>query len=109
MGFERTLPKIEDDVSGHSLKCRLPRRCSWTAMSWAEADHPRPGNLFRGLEPRISSSSVEPVNRPIREEVIRSIPTSQGLHLQVDEGQVSVLRGIADGSKIPSSLEELWS
>ena len=69
----------------------------------------RADNLFRGLEPADQFVVRRAVNHLIREEVIRSIPTSQGLHLQVDEGQVSVLRGIADGSKIPSSLEELWS
>jgi hypothetical protein len=69
----------------------------------------RADNLFRGLDPADQFVVRRAVNHLIREEVLKSIPTSQGLHLQVDADKVKVLQGIADGSKIPSSLEELWS
>ena len=63
----------------------------------------RADNLFRGLVVRRA------VNHLIREEVLRSIPTSQGLHLRVDKDKVAVLKSIADGSGIPESLQELWT
>ena len=100
-------PKIEDDVPGRALvrtaaQMLLDREVVGDQTTRAD-------NLFRGLEPADQFVVRRAVNHLIREEVIKSIPTSQGLHLQVDEEQVGVLRGIADGSKIPSSLEELWS
>ena len=100
-------PKIEDDVPGRALvrtaaQMLLDREVVGDQTTRAD-------NLFRGLEPADQFVVRRAVNHLIREEVIKSIPTSQGLHLQVDEDQVGVLRGIADGSKIPSSLEELWS
>lgn len=100
-------PKIEDDVSGRALVRTAAQMLLDRDVVGEQTT--RADNLFRGLEPADQFVVRRAVNHLIREEVIRSIPTSQGLHLQVDEGQVSVLRGIADGSKIPSSLEELWS
>jgi hypothetical protein len=69
----------------------------------------RADNLFRGLEPADQFVVRRAVNQLIREEILRSIPTSQGLHLRVDKEKVKVLKKIADGSAIPDSLEELWS
>jgi hypothetical protein len=69
----------------------------------------RADNLFRGLDPADQFVVRRAVNHLIRDEVLTSIPTSQGLHLRVDTAKVSILQGIADGSDIPSSLEELWS
>lgn len=100
-------PKIEDDVPGRALVRTAAQMLLDRDVVGEQTT--RADNLFRGLEPADQFVVRRAVNHLIREEVIRSIPTSQGLHLQVDEGQVSVLRGIADGSKIPSSLEELWS
>ena len=100
-------PKIEDEVSGRALVRTAAQMLLDRDVVGEQTT--RADNLFRGLEPADQFVVRRAVNHLIREEVIRSIPTSQGLHLQVDEGQVSVLRGIADGSKIPSSLEELWS
>ena len=100
-------PKIEDDVPGRAL-VRIAAQMLLDREVVGEQTT-RADNLFRGLEPADQFVVRRAVNHLIREEVIKSIPTSQGLHLQVDEDQVGVLRGIADGSKIPSSLEELWS
>lgn len=100
-------PKIEDDVSGRALVRTAAQMLLDRDVVGEQTT--RADNLFRGLEPADQFVVRRAVNHLIREEVIKSIPTSQGLHLQVDEEQVSVLRGIADGSKIPSSLEELWS
>jgi hypothetical protein len=100
-------PKIEDDVPGRALVRTAAQMLLDRGVVGEQTT--RADNLFRGLEPADQFVVRRAVNHLIREEVIKSIPTSQGLHLQVDEGQVSVLRGIADGSKIPSSLEELWS
>ncbi len=100
-------PKIEDDVPGRALVRTAAQMLLDRDVVGEQTT--RADNLFRGLEPADQFVVRRAVNHLIREEVIKSIPTSQGLHLQVDEGQVSVLRGIADGSKIPSSLEELWS
>ena len=69
----------------------------------------RADNLFRGLEAADQFVVRRAVNHLIREEVIQSIATSQGLHLRVDKDQVPVLQSIADGSNIPESLEELWT
>ena len=49
------------------------------------------------------------VNHLIRDQVIESIATSQGLHLRVGQDKVAVLKGIADGTDIPESLQELWT
>ena len=100
-------PKIEDDVPGRAL-VRIAAQMLLDREVVGEQTT-RADNLFRGLEPADQFVVRRAVNHLIREEVIKSIPTSQGLHLQVDEDQVGVLRGIADGSKIPSSLEKLWS
>ena len=69
----------------------------------------RADNLFRGLEAADQFVVRRAVNHLIREEVLRSIPTSQGLHLRVDKDKVKVLKQIADGSGIPDSLQELWT
>lgn len=100
-------PKIEDDVPGRALVRTAAQMLLDREVVGEQTT--RADNLFRGLEPADQFVVRRAVNHLIREEVIKSIPTSQGLHLQVDEDQVGVLRGIADGSKIPSSLEELWS
>ena len=100
-------PKIEDDVPGRALVRTAAQMLLDREVVGEQTT--RADNLFRGLEPADQFVVRRAVNHLIREEVIKSIPTSQGLHLQVDEEQVGVLRGIADGSKIPSSLEELWS
>ncbi len=100
-------PKIEDSVSGRGL---VRTAAQMLLDRDVVGDHTtRADNLFRGLDPADQFVVRRAVNHLIREEVIKSIPTSQGLHLRVDEGKVGVLRGIADGSNIPSSLEELWS
>ena len=100
-------PKIEDDVSGRQLVRTAAQML--LDRDVVGGNTTRADNLFRGLEPADQFVVRRAVNHLIREEVLKSIPTSQGLHLQVDADQVKVLQGIADGSKIPSSLEELWS
>ena len=69
----------------------------------------RADNLFRGLEAADQFVVRRAVNHLIRDEVLLSIPTSQGLHLRVEKNQVKVLKKIADGSDIPDSLQELWT
>ena len=84
-------PKIEDDVPGRAL-VRIAAQMLLDREVVGEQTT-RADNLFRGLEPADQFVVRRAVNHLIREEVIKSIPTSQGLHLQVDEDQVGVLRG----------------
>ncbi len=100
-------PSIDDDVPGRCLVRTAAQMLLDREVVGGNTT--RADNLFRGLEPADQFVVRRAVNHLIREEVLKSIPTSQGLHLQVDADQVKVLQGIADGSKIPSSLEELWS
>ena len=100
-------PKIEDDVPGRKLVRTAAQMLIDREVVGGNTT--RADNLFRGLEPADQFVVRRAVNHLIREEVLKSIPTSQGLHLQVDADKVTVLQGIADGSKIPSSLDELWS
>jgi hypothetical protein len=100
-------PKIDDDIPGRALvrtaaQMLIDRNVVGDKTTRAD-------NLFRGLEPADQFVVRRAVNHLIREEVLRSIPTSQGLHLQVDEESVVKLQGIADGSSIGVGLEELWS
>jgi hypothetical protein len=100
-------PKIDDDIPGRALvrtaaQMLIDRKIVGDKTTRAD-------NLFRGLDPADQFVVRRAVNHLIREEVLRSIPTSQGLHLQVDEGSVSKLQAIADGSSIGAGLEELWS
>lgn len=69
----------------------------------------RADNLFRGLESADQFVVRRAVNMLIRDGILRSIPTAQGLHLRVDKEKVKLLKKIADGSSIPNSLAELWS
>ena len=100
-------PKVDDDIPGRALvrtaaQMLIDRNVVGDRTTRAD-------NLFRGLEPADQFVVRRAVNHLIREEVLRSIPTSQGLHLQVDESSVDTLKGIADGSNIAAGLEELWS
>jgi hypothetical protein len=99
--------RVEDEIPGRSLV----RSAAQMLIDRKVVDEntTRADNLFRGLEPADQFVVRRAVNHLIREEVVRSIPTSQGLHLQVDKKKVKSLQGIADGSNIPASLEELWS
>ena len=101
------VPSIEDGIPGRGL-------VRTAAQMLLDRDvvgdnTTRADNLFRGLEPADQFVVRRAVNHLIRDEVLTSIPTSQGLHLRVDTEKVNVLQGIADGSDIPTSLEELWS
>ena len=100
-------PNIQDDIPGRALVRTAAQML--IDRNVVGDNTTRADNLFRGLEPADQFVVRRAVNHLIREEVLRSIPTSQGLHLQVDEGSVSKLQGIADGSNIGSGLEELWS
>ena len=100
-------PKIEDDIPGRGL-VRIAAQMLLDRKVVGE-NTTRADNLFRGLEPADQFVVRRAVNHLFREEVLKSIATSQGLHIQVDADKVKALQGIADGSNIPSSLEELWS
>ena len=100
-------PKIDDDIPGRALVRTAAQMLLDRDVVGEQTT--RADNLFRGLEPADQFVVRRAVNHLIREEVLRSIPTSQGLHLQVDESSVSKLQGIADGSNIGAGLEELWS
>ena len=100
-------PKIDDDIPGRALVRTAAQMLIDRDVVGGKTT--RADNLFRGLEPADQFVVRRAVNHLIREEVLRSIPTSQGLHLQVDESSVSKLQGIADGSNIGAGLEELWS
>ena len=100
-------PKIDDDIPGRALVRTAAQMLIDRDVVGEKTT--RADNLFRGLEPADQFVVRRAVNHLIREEVLRSIPTSQGLHLQVDESSVSKLQGIADGSNIGAGLEELWS
>jgi hypothetical protein len=100
-------PTVEDDIPGRGLVRTAAQMLLDREVVGGNTT--RADNLFRGLDPADQFVVRRAVNHLIREEVLKSIPTSQGLHLQVDADKVKVLQGIADGSKIPSSLEELWS
>jgi hypothetical protein len=100
-------PTIDDDVPGRALV----RAAAQMLLDRGIVDDSttRADNLFRGLESADQFVVRRAVNHLIREEVLQSVPTSQGLHLRVASAKIKVLQGIADGSKVPSSLEELWS
>jgi hypothetical protein len=100
-------PKIEDDIPGRALV----RTATQMLIDRGVVDDntTRADNLFRGLEAADQFVVKRAVNHLILEEILQGIPTSQGMQLRVAAGKLSVLQGIADGSKIPSSLEELWS
>jgi len=100
-------PKIDDDIPGRALVRTAAQMLIDRDIVGDKTT--RADNLFRGLEPADQFVVRRAVNHLIREEVLRSIPTSQGLHLQVDEAGVGKLQGIADGSSIGAGLEELWS
>ena len=100
-------PKIDDDIPGRALVRTAAQMLIDRDIVGEKTT--RADNLFRGLEPADQFVVRRAVNHLIREEVLRSIPTSQGLHLQVDESSVGKLQGIADGSNIGAGLEELWS
>ncbi len=98
---------VDDDVSGRSLVRTAAQML--IDRNVVGENTTRADNLFRGLEPADQFVVRRAVNQLIREEILRSIPTSQGLHLRVDKDKVKTLKKIADGSGIPDSLEELWS
>ena len=100
-------PKIDDAIPGRALVRTATQMLIDRGI--VDDNTTRADNLFRGLEPADQFVVRRAVNHLIREEVLQSIPTSQGLHLKVAGGKLNVLQGIADGSKVPSSLEELWS
>ena len=100
-------PKIEDDIPGRGLVRTAAQML--IDRNVVGENTTRADNLFRGLEPADQFVVRRAVNHLFREEVLKSIATSQGLHIQVDDDKLKALQGIADGSNIPSSLEELWS
>ena len=100
-------PKVDDAIPGRGLVRTAAQMLIDREIVGEKTT--RADNLFRGLEPADQFVVRRAVNHLIREEVLRSIPTSQGLHLQVDEASVAKLQGIADGSNIGAGLEELWS
>ena len=69
----------------------------------------RADNLFRGLDGADQLLIRRAVNQLIREGILRSIPTANGLHVRVDPVQQDTLAGIANGSEIPDSVESLWN
>jgi len=98
---------VEDEVPGRSLVRTAAQML--IDRDVVGENTTRADNLFRGLEPADQFVVRKAVNQLIREEILRSIPTSQGLHLRVDKDKVKTLKKIADGTGIPASLEELWS
>jgi len=100
-------PSVQDEVPGRALVRSAAQMLLDRDVVGEKTT--RADNLFRGLEAADQFVIRRAVNHLIREEVLRSIPTSQGLHLRVDKDKVKVLKKIADGSSIPESLEELWT
>jgi hypothetical protein len=98
---------VEDEIPGRALV----RSAAQMLLDRGVVDDKttRADNLFRGLEAADQFVVRRAVNHLIREEILRSIPTAQGLHLRVDKDKVAVLEKIADGSVIPESLQELWT
>lgn len=98
---------VEDDIPGRALVRSAAQLLLDRGVVGDKTT--RADNLFRGLEAADQFVVRRAVNHLIREEVLRSVATSQGLHLRVDKAKVSILKKIADGSDIPESLQELWT
>lgn len=100
----------EDGPSVHDPNPRrgLLRELSGRLLDANFTNSHRADNWYRGLVEEQQFLITQAINLFIELDVLLSISTPGGLHIQIVENKRNILELIFDGSDIPSVFDELW-
>jgi hypothetical protein len=96
---------IETKDSNHAR--RLIRELARKIMSIKVGEPTRSDNLCRGLDGEDYRLILKTVNTFIMMGILQSVATSDGVDVELVDGSKPVLKGIAEGTKIPDELQDL--